>query len=204
MRKTTIKGHLKPYSIFQKRKTTISHAFASALAPCDTYDEHTLDTAIRMLGQDPDSELLCVYCKKPADTWDHLIGLVKEGQLRGFGHQLGNLVPCCQACNSEKGSKDWIEYLDANITDVEERSNLRERLFAYSSRYACLIDLESVKSEYPTEWAKYAELKQDIFQIMQEADNVASILREKIRAERQTIREDDAEDTEHRRHLPLL
>src|SRR5262249_13804437 len=34
-----IKPHLRPYSIVQRRRTTINHAFASALAPCDEYVE---------------------------------------------------------------------------------------------------------------------------------------------------------------------
>lgn len=105
MRKTSLKGHLKPYSIFNKRRTTINHAFASALAPNDQYDETVIDDALRVLGQNPDDDLECVYCGREAETWDHLIGLVKNSQLRGYGHQIGNLIPCCRSCNSKKDLK---------------------------------------------------------------------------------------------------
>lgn len=74
MKKATLKYHLNPYSIFTKRRTTINHAFASALAPNDQYDEKVIDDALRVLGQNPDHDLTCVYCGQDAETWDHLIG----------------------------------------------------------------------------------------------------------------------------------
>ena len=80
----------------------MNHAFASALAPCSDYDEEVLSAALRFLGQDPNGDLTCVYCSQPATTWDHLVGLVEKAELRGFGHQIGNLVPSCQPCNSSK------------------------------------------------------------------------------------------------------
>lgn len=43
MRKESIKTHLKEYSIYNKRKTTINHAFASALSVPDDYDEKLID-----------------------------------------------------------------------------------------------------------------------------------------------------------------
>jgi hypothetical protein len=39
MKKQSIKFHLSPYPIYQKRKATINHAFASAIAPVDEYVE---------------------------------------------------------------------------------------------------------------------------------------------------------------------
>lgn len=46
MRLNDLKAHLRPYSIVQRRKTTINHAFASALAPSDAYDQHRLAKAM--------------------------------------------------------------------------------------------------------------------------------------------------------------
>jgi len=74
MKKESIKAHLAQYSIVRKRKTTIHHAFASAIAPVDVYDEEKLRTALGLLGQDAD-DLKCVYCGGPAHTWDHRICL---------------------------------------------------------------------------------------------------------------------------------
>jgi len=96
MKKQDIKKNLQDFSIYGKRKTTIAHAFASALSVADSYDEKGIDTALRILGQDPKSDLLCVYCGKPAETRDHIMAIVKGGKFLGYGHQIGNLVPCCK------------------------------------------------------------------------------------------------------------
>ena len=105
MKKNRIKSHLAPYSIFQKRTTTINHAFASAIAPVEKYDEATLNAALLLLGQNPDGDLDCVYCNSNAETWDHLVGLVEKGEFRGYGHQVGNLVPCCRKCSRRQGRR---------------------------------------------------------------------------------------------------
>lgn len=180
MKKKRIKVHLAPYSIFQKRTTTISHAFASAIAPTDKYDESRLDDALRMLRQDPEGDLLCVYCDNQAKTWDHLVGLVKDGDLRGFGHQLGNLVPCCSRCNSEKGSKDWSIYLRESIKDqvmFEEKSKM---LNSYTEKYAIPVELERMKEKLPEDWKRYCEIKAQIFDLMKKADEVAKRLRGEV------------------------
>jgi 5-methylcytosine-specific restriction endonuclease McrA len=180
MKKQSIKTHLKPYSIFQKRKTTINHAFASALAPNDEYNEQVLNDALRLLGQKPEDELMCVYCGGEAETWDHLIGLVKDSQLRGYGHQIGNLIPCCGKCNSKKGSRDWQQFIESEIRDEENREQLKAQLGIYLQQYAKPVDLEKIKTSMPEEWAKYAELKEHIFELMKEADKIAEKIRKGI------------------------
>jgi hypothetical protein len=46
MKKEDIKRHLNTYSIYNKRRTTINHAFASAIAPSDNYDEKKISEAL--------------------------------------------------------------------------------------------------------------------------------------------------------------
>jgi RNA polymerase subunit RPABC4/transcription elongation factor Spt4 len=177
MKKESIKTHLKPYSIFRQRKTTVNHAFASALAPNDRYDAQLIDNALRLLGQNPDDTLTCVYCGGNAQTWDHLIGLVKNSQLRGYGHQIGNLVPCCRDCNSNKGSKDWQEFIDIKVTDEEQRKTIKARVKAYLERFAKPVDIERIKTEMPQEWARYGSVKERIFELMKAADKIAEKIR---------------------------
>lgn len=54
----------------------------------------------------------CCYCgaeiTERSLSQDHLIPMNKAAL--GL-HAWGNVVPCCQKCNSEKQQKDWIEYL---------------------------------------------------------------------------------------------
>ncbi len=125
----SIRSHLAPYSIFSKRKATVAHAFASALAPSDEYDEEKIEAALNALGQKDLKQLSCVYCENQTQTWDHLENRVKAGKPNGYGHQIGNLVPCCRDCNSQKGGKPFREFINANAKLTEtEKSNLIHRL----------------------------------------------------------------------------
>jgi 5-methylcytosine-specific restriction endonuclease McrA len=50
----------------------------------------------------------CYYCGAPnADTWDHMIPLV-----RGGPHTLENLVRACRPCNSQKHTQTAEEFLN--------------------------------------------------------------------------------------------
>jgi len=51
MNPKSIRSHLKPYSTSSKRRTTVAHAFASALGPCDAYDASKVESALLALGQ---------------------------------------------------------------------------------------------------------------------------------------------------------
>jgi hypothetical protein len=181
MKKQSIKAHLKPYSIFQKRKTTINHAFASAIAPAAKYDVETLEAAIRSLGQDPDGNLKCVYCDADATTWDHLVGLVAKGEFRGNGHQIGNLVPCCGPCNSKKGAKDWETYLgsESRETGLVDR---RKVIAAYAGKYAVVVDPKVVANLRPDDWKRYVEIREQILSLMKEADKIAAGLQAAVLA----------------------
>jgi 5-methylcytosine-specific restriction endonuclease McrA len=178
MKKSDLKRHLSPYSIYQKRKTTINHTFASALAPADLYDETRVTEAINRLGQNPDEALSCVYCGHPAQTWDHLVGLVKNSSLYGFGHQLGNLVPCCKECNSAKGNKDWHIFLKEKVKDEEKRENIENTLEGYLKDFAVPIDL--LKLQDHSDWKAYNEIQSKILELMKLADEIAVRLRKKL------------------------
>jgi HNH endonuclease len=177
MKMHSIGHHLKPYLILQKRKTTVNHAFASAIAPAGEYDELNLRMALQLLGQDPDGDLKCVYCSKPADTWDHLVGLVENGELRGYGHQIGNLVPCCRDCNSKKGAKGWQDYLREAVPEQLDFTRKRDLIASYLGRYAVPVNVNRATEMLPDDWARYCEIKQEVFRLMAEADNIAARLR---------------------------
>lgn len=173
----TIRSHLAPYSIFSKRKTTIAHAFASALAPSDEYDEAKIQAALEALGQQNLKQLSCVYCERPAQTWDHLENLVKNGKLNGYGHQVGNLVPCCRDCNSQKGGKPFRAFINANanLTEVE-KSSLIHRLEAHLG-LAKPIEHSNLNPEDQETLAKFFTLQTQILGLMEEADQYAQMLR---------------------------
>jgi hypothetical protein len=172
----SIKNHLSSYSIFQKRSTTISHAFASALAPVDVFNERELIAALKNLGQKDLENLTCVYCNNHASTWDHLVCLVKDGELNGFGHQIGNLVPCCKACNSEKGRKNYKQFVETLYLSNEEKLALINRLqnhlsLAKEFRTENLSDLQQKK------YLELKEVKKEIFELMRKADEIVQAIR---------------------------
>lgn len=49
----------------------------------------------------------CAFCRRPADTWDHLVAVVHGGRTAP-----GNIVPACHSCNSSKGHRDLYTWLD--------------------------------------------------------------------------------------------
>lgn len=184
MKRQSIRNHLQPYSILDRRKTTINHAFASALALYDPYDDVLVSQAIKDLGQDPENDLICFYCdKRPAETWDHVFGLVKDGQYAGFGHTLGNLVPCCKQCNSEKGNKNWLEFLKSVIKDEDKRLIKIAQMEMYLGRYLpSQFGSEQIRELCPEEFEELEMLRKNILILMKKADEVAETIRLKVRS----------------------
>jgi 5-methylcytosine-specific restriction endonuclease McrA len=182
MKRQSIRQHLQPYSILNRRRTTINHAFASALAPYDTYDDAQVSQAIRDLGQDPDADLTCFYCdKRLAETWDHVFGLVKDEQYAGFGHMLGNLVPSCKECNSAKGNRGWQEFLEIAIPDKENRSAKITRIHHYLELYLPdRFGYEQIFELFPEEVKEFEATRTSILSLMRKADEIAESIRRKV------------------------
>jgi hypothetical protein len=175
MRYKDIRRFLKPYSMVSSRTTTISHAFAASIAPCDTFDDQTVRTALWVLGQDPDAELECVYCGARAETWDHVHATVQAKSFSGYGHRLGNLLPCCKPCNSRKGNKNWLAYLQTLPIAEALRADRESRIGRYLTEYG----VKDVIPEHLPEYEQLQELRERVLQLFREADELASIVRKK-------------------------
>ncbi|MBT9476418.1 hypothetical protein [Polaromonas sp.] len=173
MRYHDIKRHLKPYAIVAMRKTTINHAFASAIAPCDDYNDERVRKAIQDLGQDPDKDLDCIYCGTLAETWDHVFATVKQSEFSGHGHRLGNLLPCCKPCNSKKGNKSWDVYLSLLNQTEAERSARRVVIGGYLSKHQVLDQLPVNHPDYE----ELDEIKAQVLALFARADELATRIR---------------------------
>jgi hypothetical protein len=172
MRYTSIRTHLRPYVIVARRRTTINHAFAAAVAPHDEYDEARVRSAISQLGQNADSDLLCAYCGSQAQTWDHIFATVRDSRFSGHGHQLGNLLPCCKPCNSAKGNKHWRRYLEAKGgSDATVRAEAIERFLAANPTGGVFVQTP--------EHAQLDAIREQVISLLTEADKVAKTLRER-------------------------
>jgi hypothetical protein len=183
MRRESIKTHLRPYSIYGRRVTTINHAFASAIAINDDYDDAQIRQAIIDLGQDPEQDLYCAYCDdKPAETWDHVTGLVQNAQYSGFGHTVGNLLPCCKDCNSRKGNRDWKVYLRVITQNDERYAHKIAQLERYFSKYQkpC-FDQAAIAALMPDEMHTYNDIHQQVLELMKRADALAQKIRERTK-----------------------
>lgn len=140
----------------------------------------SISEALRFLGQDPNGDLTCVYCGHAAQTWDHLVSLVKAGQLQGFGHQLGNLVPSCKTCNSAKGSKDFTSFISTYLAITSDRAALISRLTEYQQQFASPVYIARLHEMASDQWTRYSAIKQQIFDLMKEADVLAQdVVRDK-------------------------
>ena len=172
MHYNSLKNHLKPYNIVQKRRTTINHAFAAAVAPHDEYDDVRIRAALMVLGQDSEGPLKCAYCGELAQTWDHVEATVLNGEFSGWGHRLGNLLPCCKQCNSAKGNRNWAVYMQglANLPGHEAR------LQAISMYLDAFRVHDALDGDTP-EMHKMRALRGQILELMKEADELAANIR---------------------------
>lgn len=170
MHYSSVRSHLKPYAIVARRKTTINHAFAAAIAPNDEYVADVVREAMITLGQNPEN-LRCSYCDAPAQTWDHVFATVKNSNFSGHGHRLGNLLPCCKQCNSAKGNKDWRQFITTlNLPDCPERS---ARIELYLAKYASTDKLPEQSPDY----RRLLEIKTQVLGLLAEADQIAQQIR---------------------------
>ncbi|RYG94987.1 MAG: hypothetical protein EON58_15115 [Alphaproteobacteria bacterium] len=173
MRIKSITTHLRPYIMLARRRTTINHAFAAAVAPSDLYDASRAATAMRALGLDPDDDLECAYCGAIAETWDHVFATVKDSRFSGHGHRLGNLLPCCKLCNSKKGNKSWQTHLSSVSMSDDKRAERFKAISDYVSRYA----VEDQVSANSADHERLDEIRQQVLALLEEGDRIAARVR---------------------------
>jgi endonuclease I len=174
MRYTNVRRYLKPYNIVDSRKTTIVNALVSALAPHDDFDDQKVQDAIRTCLEQDLNDLVCVYCGAPAQTWDHVVALVHREQFSGYGHRLGNLLPCCKSCNSRKGNQDWQAFM-ANLEESPEHDLRRDKIARYLRRY-------QRKDEVPqSAQQELIKTRDQIIELMAKADEIADRVRADLR-----------------------
>lgn len=148
MRKSKFKMPTK--SDLKGRSSTISNAFAISITP---YIVPTDDQVANLYTELDIQEGQCAYCLGDGNGRDHLKPLVKNGMPTGYITDINNLVPCCQACNSSKGAKDFrIWYvLPENVKRLKRRgltdAQIKHRfdvISEYESKISSPIDYEAI------------------------------------------------------------
>jgi hypothetical protein len=159
-----IKKMFAPSKVYGASSTSVSKAFAAAIAAADTYDEGRVRRMLELLDQNPDEPLLCTYCAAPATSWDHLESIVRQQRYNPPGHVLGNLVPCCSRCNSQKGNQSWRDFVAKTLPPTRQP--------------AVVARIERVVSEFRDGGAETQALNPELIaELMTMRDEVHAILR---------------------------
>jgi len=174
----TLKAHLRPYEMVKRRRTTINHAFAAAVAPHDEYEDERIRAALLVLGQDPDHPLACAYCGEAAQTWDHVEATVRNREFSGHGHRLGNLLPCCKPCNSAKGNRSWADFM-ATLASCSAHVTRTAAIRRYLETYTVRDDLDPNVPEM----VQLLEIRDLVLLLMKKGDDLAATIRERARGE---------------------
>ncbi|MGM9681862.1 MAG: HNH endonuclease [Eubacteriales bacterium] len=171
------------------RSSTISNAFAISITPCITPTETEVKESYDLLKI---KEGQCAYCLEEGNSKDHLKPLVRKGMPTGYITAIGNLVPCCSACNSSKGAKEFKEWYKApqNIARLKKKGlddiTIAERfeiISAYEDRIEPPIDYEQIVGNEL--WNEYIDRKKRLIAILKEdqefCDRLYDIITKKSR-----------------------
>jgi len=101
-----------------------------------------------------------------------------EGPLfSGAGHRIGDLLPCCKPCNSKKGNRPWQAYITSREAPGPLRDSRIERLQRYLDHFFVADTLPTALAEY----RRFIEIRDENLRSMREADEVAAVVREKMK-----------------------
>lgn len=171
------------------RSSTISNAFAISITPFIYPSKKEIAEFYKLLDI---KEGQCAYCLGDGNGMDHLKPLVRNGLPTGYITDINNLVPCCQACNSSKGSKEFEEWYKSpqNIKRLRERG-LTDDLFqhrfevisAFEKRITNPIDYEKILGK--EKWNEYKIRKMQLIEQLNEnqrfCDELNTIIMEAIK-----------------------
>ena len=163
------------------RSSTISNAFAISVTPCIKPDESELEGYYEALGI---KEGQCAYCVVgDGNGRDHLKPLVKDGMPTGYITDIRNLVPCCQKCNSSKGSKSFEEWyksddnlkrlrsLGLNQDEIEKRYTIIKE---YESKIGQPLDYEKIVGT--DKWNEYKKRRKALIEALNDNQKFCDML----------------------------
>lgn len=170
------------------RSSTISNAFAISITPYIAPTDEEIRKSYEALRINAGQ---CAYCLSEGNSKDHLKPLVRNGLPTGFITSIENLVPCCSACNSSKGAKefcDWylnednINRLKAKGLSDEVIHERYEIILEYESHISAPLDYERIVGK--SLWAEYKARRQAFIDRLNEeqafCDKLSEIILSKI------------------------
>lgn len=154
------------------RVSTINNAYATGITPII---QPTDDELLNYYNELEIKEGECAYCGGDGNGVDHLKPLVKDGMPTGYITDIHNLVPCCQKCNSSKGSKPFREWYKSDVNLKRLRDLGKDDVFVeerykkicdYEDKILGPIDYEKIVGE--DLWNEYKKRKDILIQQMNE------------------------------------
>jgi len=163
------------------RRSTITGLFFLSITPSIEPTEAEVDEALEILGMRRGA-CVCAYCGDNKSEWDHLRAVVKDRAPTGYITELANLVPACGKCNQSRGNRDWREWMlsparysprTRGISGMEARMARLESYETWGNPiridYAQLLGAEA--------WSKHLFHLEQVLQVLEQAEDHASMLR---------------------------
>lgn len=189
MNKKTFK--LPTKSDLKSRISTINNAFAISITPYIPPQEFEVQAFFKELRLQAGQ---CAYCLGNANAMDHIKPLVTNGLPTGYITEIKNLVPCCSACNSAKGAKDFffwyksdsnVERLHQNGLSDEQINERFQILSAYIQKVDSPLDYKSILGDEL--WSEYLRRKEELISLLKDnqefCDSLNKIIKEKLEME---------------------
>lgn len=98
------------HATLNARSSTISNAFVQTFTPWITEKDNKVQELYNKYVDSKFDSSKCFYCGADATSSDHIIPLVSDRKPTGAITEIYNLLPCCNSCNSAKGSKTFEDF----------------------------------------------------------------------------------------------
>ena len=170
------------------RSSTISNAYAISVTPYIVPTDKEVEISYAALRI---QEGQCAYCLGEGTGKDHLKPLVRNGMPTGYITSIENLVPCCSACNSSKGAKEFrqwylspenIERLKLKGLDDKKIQERYDILSKYEDQIGLPLDYEKLVGKEL--WEEYKIRRKALIEKLNEeqtfCDKLGEIILEKL------------------------
>ena len=176
--RTTVKG----------RVTTVRNSAFNGILPIEKPDAEDILFIKEKLGTSGNN-FLCGYCGKVSATQtDHINPLIINGKPSGYIHEISNLIPSCDSCNSIK-SNDTLEQFFNNPKftcklsehELVDRKRIIEEYQEYfRKKYGKLVKLNFEEIVNSDLWEEYLNKTEEILELMRSTSDMYKQIKEEL------------------------